>query len=390
MGKLQSFYVGFNEGKSVFRPGESVCGSIVINLAAPMKMKAVKIKFVGKANVHWSESRGSGKNRRTVHYRSSETYFEQTSYVYGQGSMGPYQNEKKLPGGQSNFPFQFILPPQLPSSFEGAHGYVRYVVHASIDKPWKFDPNTKTAFTVLDMLDLNQEQHARSPATMNDSKTLCCLCCASGPIAAEVHIDRTGYVPGEFIAVNANVENGSSSKLPGTSASIIQSVTFKTTRKSRTRSNTVVEINGQGMDAGKSLQWNNERLQVPALPPSMLRFCNIIDIQYHLQFTVVTPGTSINLRLNLPIQLGTIPLQGLTPYSIHPPMGSFPVSSPPVEPSAPPPPTYEPPPPTYMAAVGGEVNIRDEDDNEHIVGGTSYAPQYTYYDWSQSAFTYTN
>ena len=43
--------------------------------------------------------------------------------------------------------------------------------------------------------------------TQNGSKTLCCLCCASGPIQAEVHLDRAGYVPGEFILVNGSVEN---------------------------------------------------------------------------------------------------------------------------------------------------------------------------------------
>uniref|UniRef100_H2Y4Z2 Arrestin C-terminal-like domain-containing protein n=1 Tax=Ciona savignyi TaxID=51511 RepID=H2Y4Z2_CIOSA len=241
------------------------------------------------------------------------------------------------------------------------------------------------------MLDLNLIPSARHPATVNDSKTLCCLCCASAPITAQVHIDRMGFVPGEFISINASVENGSTSKLPGTSASIIQQVIFKATTKSRTLSNTVIEMNGLGMDGGKSLQWTNERLQIPAIPPSMLQYCNIIDIQYFLQFMVVTPGTSINLRTKIPLQIGSIPLQGLTPYSVAlpsaPPMpGAFPTGETPAP--QPPPSDFQPPPPSYMAAVGGEVDIKDDDDNEHMMGGTTFAPQYTYYDWSQSAFTY--
>ena len=45
------------------------------------------------------------------------------------------------------------------------------------------------------------------PVSGNDSKTLSCLCCTSGPIQAQVHLDRTGYVAGEFILVNGSVEN---------------------------------------------------------------------------------------------------------------------------------------------------------------------------------------
>lgn len=47
-----------------------------------------------------------------------------------------------------------------------------------------------------------------------------------------------------------------------------------------------------------------------------------------------------------------------------------------------------PPPPSYTAAVGEAFNIKDEEDTEYTMGEATYAPQYTYYDWNQSAFTY--
>lgn len=49
-----------------------------------------------------------------------------------------------------------MLPPNLPSSFEGGIGHVRYVVKGTIDRPWRFDDNCVRAFTVLNALDLNQ------------------------------------------------------------------------------------------------------------------------------------------------------------------------------------------------------------------------------------------
>ena len=74
--------------------------------------------------------------------------------LYFLGSHESY--EMSLPEGNHVFPFQFILPPNLPGSFEGKSScYVRYWLKATIDKPWKFDPECKFVFTVGSVLDLN-------------------------------------------------------------------------------------------------------------------------------------------------------------------------------------------------------------------------------------------
>lgn len=69
-------------------------------------------------------------------------------------------DEYALPPGQHTFPFSFVLPPSLPSSFEGGIGYVRYLVKGTIDRPWRFDDETVRPFTVLSALDLNQQPMA--------------------------------------------------------------------------------------------------------------------------------------------------------------------------------------------------------------------------------------
>lgn len=53
------------------------------------------------------------------------------------------------------YPFQFQLPENIPSSFEGEYGHVRYTVKATIEKPKRFTHVTKTAFSVIGSLDLN-------------------------------------------------------------------------------------------------------------------------------------------------------------------------------------------------------------------------------------------
>jgi hypothetical protein len=73
-------------------------------------------------------------------------------------------NTEVLQSGEHCFQFSVILPNNVPSSFEGQYGHVRYTVKATLDRPWKFDHEVKAAFTVLSHLDLNLDpQNKVSP-----------------------------------------------------------------------------------------------------------------------------------------------------------------------------------------------------------------------------------
>ena len=102
---------------------------------------------------------------------------------YGQRGAGTYPTEMHFcnlkicsegpggaalvhPAGRQIYPFEFTLPEELPSSFEGAHGYVRYFCKVTVERPWKFDQNVKKAFSVLSQLDLNREAAVRVSTLM--------------------------------------------------------------------------------------------------------------------------------------------------------------------------------------------------------------------------------
>eukprot|EP00058_Branchiostoma_floridae_P017640 XP_002603129.1 hypothetical protein BRAFLDRAFT_199194 [Branchiostoma floridae] len=415
MGKLREFSIQLANNTDVFMPGQWITGQVTVDLNDEMKMRGIRLKFQGKGHVGWTETHrvGSGEHARTEHrhYRADETYFNQEVTLFGKGQSG---DNPTLGAGHHVYPFQYQLPLQgLPTSFEGSNGYIRYSVRGTIDKPWKFDHTTKRAFTVLDMVDLNQEPNAMTPLTGQQSKTLCCLCCASGPIELQVQADRSAYCPGESIIIRGSVENNSSSKITKVTAKLKQDVAFHAHHphhKTRHRSKNLGEVEGEGCDEGGSVQLNLI-LPVPAIPPSNLRSCNIIDLTYTLNVSAHFKGAHTSLDLKFPILVGSIPLRsiyptapafppppvapGFDPAFPPPNPGAYPPPNPgaypPPNPSAPyPPPTgpdaaYPPAtaPPSYMQSVFGASNIKDDDDNEHTRGTMDYAPKYTYYDWSQ-------
>lgn len=104
-------------------------------------------------------------------------------YVYGvdpitaQGQMSG--DNPTLPQGNYTYPFQFQIPENIPSSYEGTSygvtAYVRYQLKGTIDKPWKFDHTTKRPFTVVGVLDLNRISNARVGHTfiLQRAKVIC-------------------------------------------------------------------------------------------------------------------------------------------------------------------------------------------------------------------------
>ncbi|XP_067665145.1 arrestin domain-containing protein 3-like [Haliotis asinina] len=437
MGKLNMFVVSFSNLQGVYYAGQTVQGHVTVELTDKMKMRGIHLQVEGIGYVHWTETEttGSGDDQqtRTVDYSASERYFKEDILLAGRRKQQS-GDDIHLPAGRHTFPFVFQLPPELPSSFEGEHGHVRYTAKGIIDKPWKFDHKTKRAFTVICLLDLNRDPNAMIPAQGANSKTLCCLCCASGPISAIFTIDRQGYVPGEAIVLKAEIDNQSNRRIKSSSVKFTMVTMFHATTKTRTSSRVIASLKHGEIEEGGHDYWNGDQLVIPPVPPSFLSGCNIIDIRYVVQLEVTPSGPSFDLKVPLQVIIGTIPLQSV--LAQHPPMAP-PVGAPiimpnpgmaggaypppgagaypqPVAGAYPPPgagapqpgpyppptgayppgeslsPSYPPgmlkdwpnlPPPSYGECVFGKVDIKEEGESEHLQGDSRYAPMYTYYDW---------
>lgn len=193
--------------------------------------------------------------------------------------------ETELPQGTHSYPFTCALPPQLPSSFEGEWGHVRYTIKVTLDRPWKFDQDTKMAFTVISPVDLNQNPRIKEPFKLELEKSFCCFCCKSGPLAAIVSIPVTGYVSGQTLPITAEVDNGSNVKVNALKFTLRKLVAFHTNqprRETKKDKITIAELTVGPVEAHASQTWQ-QQMVIPPLPPSNLVNCGIIDLDYELK-----------------------------------------------------------------------------------------------------------
>lgn len=375
--------------QQVYFPGQQVTGRVTLNIDEELKVRKITFKFRGYSDVHWSETRRSKNGSRTVHYRNHETYFENNMVLFG-----AEQGEAKLSPNSYTYPFCVQIPLGVPSSYEAHIGRVRYVLSASVDRPWAFDMHAKHMITVMDPLDLNTMPQLMNGAEKTDQKTLCCLCCESDPIMAHVKVDRQGFVAGEAIPFSAEIDNKSDRVMTCSKASLIMEVKYIARSKTRTVRNVINQMLHGQIDGGGTDVWMGEKLHIPAVPPSYLKGCNIIDIRYYLAIIVDPSGLGFDLYVPLEVVIGSIPLasiaqlHGLTLPSAPPPPYPGPGAEAP--PLGAPEGLYSDkampaalPQTTFAESAMGRVNTKDEDDTEHTSGNTEYAPVYTYYNWDK-------
>ncbi|XP_012936759.1 arrestin domain-containing protein 17 [Aplysia californica] len=379
--KLDEFEIRFDNARGVFAAGQHVSGHVVVKLTKPMKMRCIELHFEGRAKSHWEVRQGRSK----TDYRAGENYITENITLFGTG-----QSSTEHPSGYHSYPFRLLLSETLPSSFEGRRGYVRYFCKATINRPWKFDEHIKRAFTVIHHLDLNAVPTAAMPLWGEKEATIEGCCCTSGTLHASLTLNKTGYVPGEPIDYTVEINNQSDSDVMGLELDLKQTVKYTGYSDSifssghpkfHTKVDNFPLYNGPFFVRKNCTERLSKSICVPALPPSKLDGCGIIDITYLIVMQPIMRWSS--LRIEKEIIIGTIPLQ--SPIGAPPPFSEVALDGL-TSPSAPPedfmmPPPYQEPPPSYEESVFGRVEIRDENDDGHTEGLQSWAPSYPYYHW---------
>ncbi|XP_060080802.1 arrestin domain-containing protein 3-like [Ylistrum balloti] len=289
-----------NNERVVYFPGQTVQACVQLFLTEGTHVKGIYAKFKGIACTSWTE--GTGDTRKS--HRETEQYFK-TEIPLVQAVDGDYVDTQP---GDYKYPVDYVLPSLLPSSFEGRHGSVRYMIKAKMKTRGGNVYRVQYPFTVIYKLDLNAISGARMPTQMQDTKTGCCLCCKTGPVSCMMCLDKQGYVCGENINISAEITNNGSSLIRKTTVQLLMNTTFKAYGSSTHDRKVISTVSHGTIGPGESDIWNGDVLPVLSTPPSYLYGCSLIDIQYSCELVADMDGSLLNIVFDLPIIIGTIPL----------------------------------------------------------------------------------
>lgn len=313
----------------------------------------------------FSDVKGTGNSRRTVTYSGREDYLNQTTYLFGsQSSSTPIE----MPPGVTTYSFACMLPLQLPSSFEGKYGNIRYSCKAVLDRPWKTDKEFRLSFSVIKTEDLNLVSPSLYVPIKNEIvRHFYCCCFKSKPFYMSASLPFTGFVPGQTIEITLNLNNQSNVDIEGTKVSLERNTQYisQTPRKKiRFEVLPVKDVFGAGVRACGSAEIRIS-LTVPPIPPTNVKYCRVIVSSYHLKIMAKVTGAHKNPHLSIPITVGTIPFRASTQAPNYDAIMNSSIASSSSHPSAPP---FDLPPPSYEQAM----NVVPDND----LNVSAFAPRY--------------
>lgn len=307
---VQNLQIIFDNPTAVYMPGQTVTGRVLIVVNDSVKIRSVKLKFKGEAKNSWTEQESrrddNGETQNySVKYDADDEYFENKSTLVGGGG------DSHLEEGEHVYPFSVSLPFQLPSTFNGEFGHVRYVAKVVIDIPWGKDKEQEKTFIVNSPLNLNDEPSLAEPRKEEKEKFYCCCCCESGPMTLVLCIPYTGYVPGQIIPLTIELDNNSNVAIEEVKIKLERELSFKARHpreQTKCSYSELAKLRLQGIEAHASKTWT-EQMTIPnSLSFSNLKYCGIITDKYVLKVEAVAGSMHENTEIKTIISLGNIPL----------------------------------------------------------------------------------
>uniref|UniRef100_A0A8R1DZ05 Arrestin_C domain-containing protein n=1 Tax=Caenorhabditis japonica TaxID=281687 RepID=A0A8R1DZ05_CAEJA len=326
-----------NCDEQVFEPGGTIEGYVTFDLRESVKVKAIRIAAEGLATTKWllSESGKSSHGRsREVSYSAKVVYMDEEQLVW-KPSEG-HAKSSVFPGIHV-YPFKFQIPAGVPPSFEGDHGNIRYHVKATVERPWKTNRSVTRYLTVLPKKDLNSVPTASEETSSWKSKSVGFCLFRYGKVNLQIRIPKKGYVPGETIHVETDIENASSRPILKAEFYLIQQCRFLAYRYgisgpdattspssssshhaqsdrylSRKRDETKITSVIQELNVAPRTEHKSRmRLKIPCTCPNF--DSTLIHVEY---FVVVKLHVKCRIRKTVkaecPVIVGSVPLRGGT------------------------------------------------------------------------------
>lgn len=190
--------IALSAEKPSYFQGETLTGTIYLNIVKTYQGTEVIFKMKGKEEAHWTE--GSGKNR--THYKTKKIVISHQFPVYK-------FNQISINQGHYSFPFSIYLPPTLPATFSedtfSGNAKVEYKIKAELKSS---NSNVKSIRNSVPLVIKQTKNDLYAPLqTILPLKVDICCCFKRGTTNFDVRSNKTCFTDGETAYIDCFVDN---------------------------------------------------------------------------------------------------------------------------------------------------------------------------------------
>jgi len=287
-----------------FQAGDTVWGNLKLNIRGRVLLSDIKIRLVCMGEVEWYD------DPIFVHAVGSITYPNDRNLCENKHKflelfydLTEIKHEKYLSKGQHFIRFHFQLPEQgIPSSFSGEFGSITYtidvVIHEALSEVLKSDEvEHRMGRKIIVLAPIRQQLDVSVGGTTEKDFGIISL--GSGKIKFAANVTKKGFVPGENLELNCNIENNSSVNVtPRATINKKEIYLCGTRHKCVGKHLTDEPVFGQKVEKHSN---TNQRisLKIPDDIPLSMK-SELITVKYIIHVTLDIPH-AIDVHLNIPI-----------------------------------------------------------------------------------------
>ncbi|XP_076250024.1 arrestin domain-containing protein 3-like [Rhynchophorus ferrugineus] len=294
-------------------PGASIQGRVLLNLDTDITLRGIRVTLSCVEHTEWLgtesyyDSDAKEQKSRDTQFQGDNEVISISHWLYGDQNA-----TTNLSMGQHIYNFNIQLQPNIPSTYQSEKGTVSYKLKATVDRPMALDYEDSIVIVVNSPVDLNliASSSDLQPSTYSDEKTLCCWCCAQGPVTMDVDLSKRTISPGEHVEVKLRLTNMSSTNVENVSLELKQILTYKVTEPNREeKEDTSILVDLK--DVGLGAHGENTYLFNVSLPPNVVlpnfAQCRLFKVEYRYIATAKLPSIHKDLQVYMTPIIGHIP-----------------------------------------------------------------------------------
>lgn len=277
--------------------GQEITGKICFFLTKKTKIRAINLKITGKGKCKWMEIyhkdiRGNA-NPRNLFYTGNKIFLHDNvnnPHVPARGI--------ELEPGEFSMDFTYLLKQDLPSSFKGSYGSIKYKLKVVIQKPWSFNEKYTIPLTIvrnigISAVDESTWHSVARQVCRQTSRNVSLF--GSGPITVIAKIPQNYAIRNEKLNLHVTVDNCSNIHVDKLRFNIVQKVFYHSSApllsiKSEEKIIFTKETGGVEKKTERSFAHD---LLIPACPPTHKTY--LINIEYFLTVEAILPTFYKNL-----------------------------------------------------------------------------------------------